>query len=58
MGWDSGDQIRLEANENYRDYPDKPLVDKVIIRIIESREVGKALITSGEIDILWDLTES
>ncbi|MEZ4674222.1 MAG: peptide ABC transporter substrate-binding protein [Caldilineaceae bacterium] len=58
VGWDSGDQIRLEANENYRDYPEKPLVDRVIIRIIESREVGKALITSGEIDILWDLTEA
>jgi len=57
-GWDSGDQLRMEANENYRDYPDKPLVDRVIIRIIESREVGKALITSGEIDILWDLTEA
>ncbi len=58
VGWDSGDQIRLEANENYRDYPDKPLVDKIIIRMIESREVGKALITSGEIDILWNLTEA
>ncbi len=57
-GWDSGDQIRLEANANYRDYPDKPLVAKVIIRIIPSREVGKALITSGEIDILWDLIEA
>lgn len=56
--WSSGDQIRLVANENYREYPDKPLVDQVIIRIIESREVGKALITSGEIDILWDLTEA
>lgn len=58
VGWDSGDQIRLEANENYRDYPEKPRVGRVIIRIIESREVGKALITSGEIDILWDLTEA
>lgn len=57
-GWDSGDQIRLDANPNFRDYPDAPLVDRVIIRIIESREVGKALITSGEIDILWDLTEA
>lgn len=58
VGWDAGDQLRLEANENYRDYPDQPYVDRVIIRIIESREVGKALITSGEIDILWDLTEA
>lgn len=58
VGWDAGDQIRLDANENYVDYPEKPLVKNVIIRIIESREVGKALITSGEIDILWDLTEA
>lgn len=56
--WVSGDQIVLVANENYREYPDKPLVDQVVIRIIPSREVGKALITSGEIDILWNLTEA
>lgn len=57
-GWDSGDQIRLEANTNYRDYPEKPRVPQIILRIIESREVGKALITSGEVDILWNLTEA
>ncbi len=45
-------------NENYRDYPEKPYLDRVILRIIESREVGKALITSGEIHGLWDLTEA
>ncbi len=56
--WDSGDQMILVANKNYRDYPDKPGVDKIIARIIPSREVGKALITSGEIDVLWDLTEA
>jgi peptide/nickel transport system substrate-binding protein len=47
-----------EANENYRLAPDYPLADRVVIRVIPSREVGKALITSGEIDILWDLTEA
>ncbi|MCB0131784.1 MAG: peptide ABC transporter substrate-binding protein [Caldilineaceae bacterium] len=56
--WVSGDQMVLVANENYRDYPDKPMADKIIARIIPSREVGKALITSGEIDVLWDLTEA
>ncbi len=56
--WVSGDHITLVKNENYRDYPDKPKVDKIIVRIIPSREVGKALIRSGEIDILWDLTEA
>ena len=55
--WISGDQIILVPNENFRD-PDKPNLDKLIIRIIPSREVGKALIRTGEIDILWDLTEA
>ncbi|MGB5051807.1 MAG: peptide ABC transporter substrate-binding protein [Caldilineaceae bacterium] len=56
--WENGDHITLVANPNYRDYPEKPILHQVIIRIIPSREVGKALITSGEIDILWDLTEA
>ena len=56
--WVSGDHITYVPNENYRDYPDKPNLDKLIIRIIPSREVGKALIRTGEIDILWDLSEA
>lgn len=56
--WVNGDSITLVANPNYRDYPERPIVKQVIVRIIPSREVGKALITSGEIDILWDLTEA
>ncbi len=56
--WVAGDRMVLVKNENYRDYPEKPHLDKVILRIIESREVGKALITSGEIQGLWDLTEA
>jgi peptide/nickel transport system substrate-binding protein len=56
--WVSGDHITYIPNENYRDYPDKPKLDKLIVRIIPSREVGKALIRTGEIDILWDLTEA
>lgn len=56
--WVSGDHITYVPNENYRDYPDKPNLDKLIIRIIPSREVGKALIRTGEIDILWDLIEA
>ena len=56
--WESGDHITLVKNENYRDYPDMPKADQIVVRIIPSREVGKALITSGEIDILWDLSEA
>ena len=58
QGWVSGDSITLVKNENYRDYPEKPNLDKVIVRIIPSREVGKALIRTGEIDLLWDLIEA
>ncbi len=56
--WIPGDRMVYVKNENYRDYPEKPLVDKIILRIIESREVGKTLITSGEIDALWNMTEA
>ncbi|MCC9077545.1 peptide ABC transporter substrate-binding protein [Litorilinea aerophila] len=56
--WTSGDSLVFVANENYRGQPDKPHLDKLIVRIIPSREVGKALITSGEIHFLWDLTEA
>lgn len=56
--WVSGDHITYVPNENYRDYPEKPKLDKLIFRVIPSREVGKALIRTGEIDILWDLTEA
>lgn len=56
--WISGDHILLEPNPNYRDYPALPLVDQVVVRIVPSREVGKALLRSGEIHILRDLTEA
>ncbi len=56
--WVSGDHIVLEANPHYREYPDKPMVDQIVVRIVPSREVGKALTLSGEIHILRDLTEA
>lgn len=56
--WIPGDRMVYVKNENYRDFPEKPYLDRVILRIVESREVGKALITSGEIHGLWDLSEA
>jgi peptide/nickel transport system substrate-binding protein len=56
--WVPGDHITMVKNENYRDYPDKPLLDKVIIRITPSREAGMAMIQTAEIDFLWDLIEA
>jgi peptide/nickel transport system substrate-binding protein len=55
--WVPGDHITLVKNENFRDYPDKPYLDKVVIRITPSREVGMAMIQTGEVDFLWDLIE-
>nr|MBP8110315.1 peptide ABC transporter substrate-binding protein [Caldilineaceae bacterium] len=56
--WVTGDQIILVKNPNYRDYPEKPYLDKIVVRLIASVEVGKALLTSGEIDFLWNLLEA
>ncbi len=58
VDWIAGDQLILEPNENYRDYPEKPLLDKLLIRIIPSREIGKILLGLDDIDILWDLREA
>lgn len=55
--WVPGDHITLVKNENYRDYPEKPYLDRVVIRITPSREAGMAMIQTGEIDFLWDLIE-
>jgi peptide/nickel transport system substrate-binding protein len=55
--WVPGDHITLVKNENYRFYPEKPHLDRLVIRITPSREAGKAMIQTGEVDFLWDLTE-
>jgi peptide/nickel transport system substrate-binding protein len=56
--WIPGDHITLVKNENYRDYPEKPYLDKIVYRVIPSREAGMAMIQTGEIDFLWDLIEA
>jgi peptide/nickel transport system substrate-binding protein len=57
LEWISGDHITLVRNRYYRD-PGKPYIDGIIIRITPSREVGKQLIKTGEVDVLWDLVEA
>jgi peptide/nickel transport system substrate-binding protein len=49
---------RHATGELFRDYPEKPYLDKVVIRMTPSREVGMAMIQTGEVDFLWDLIES
>ncbi|HEV2438632.1 MAG TPA: peptide ABC transporter substrate-binding protein [bacterium] len=55
--WVSGDHITLARNPNYR-VKDQPYLDRIIVRIVPSREVGKQLIKTGDVDIVWDLIES
>ena len=57
LEWVSGDHITFIPNRYYRE-AGKPYLSAVIIRITPSREVGKQLIKTGEIDVLWDLVES
>lgn len=55
--WASGDHVTLVRNPHYRG-KDQPYLDRVIVRIVPSREVGKQLIRTGDVDIVWDLVES
>jgi peptide/nickel transport system substrate-binding protein len=58
--WVSGDHMTLVRNENFWlwETEGKPYVDTIIMRWIESREVGKQLIQTGELDYVWDLIEA
>ncbi len=57
--WVSGDHMTVVRNENYEywETEGKPYVDGLVLRWIESREVGKQLIQTGELDHVWDLSE-
>lgn len=55
--WKSGDSLALARNPAYREQG-KPYLDAVNIKILPSREVGVQLLGTGEIDVLWDLTEA
>lgn len=57
LEWGTGDHITLIPNRYYRE-SGKPYLSGVIFRIVPSREVGKQLIKTGELDVLWDLVES
>lgn len=52
-----GSYIALSRNENYRE-AGKPVLDKLIFRIVPSSEVAKQLLRSGEIDVMWNNTEA
>ncbi len=53
----SGDHITAERNPNYR-VKDRPLLDKVIFKVVPSREVAVAQLKAGEVDGMWLLLEA
>ncbi|MGL4649097.1 MAG: ABC transporter substrate-binding protein, partial [Caldilineaceae bacterium] len=55
--WKTGDSMTLAPNPNYRE-EGKPYLETVVIRVLPSREVGMQLLGTGEIGVLWDLTEA
>lgn len=55
--WRSADSIILDRNKRFRE-PGRPYLDRIVFKIIPSREVGIAQIRTGEIDVLWDLIET
>lgn len=58
--WISGDNATLVRNEMYEYWESegRPYLDAVVLRVVESREVGKQLLISGEVDFVWDLVEA
>jgi len=55
--WVSGDHITMVRNDTYR-LKGQPYLDRVLFRIVPSREVGKQLLKTGDVDIVWDMIES
>ncbi len=52
--WDSGQSIILDANPNYRD-PSRPLLDRIVFKIIPDQNAGIAQMRTGDIDVFWNV---
>lgn len=55
--WVADSHVTLSRNENYRE-KGKPYLDQFIIRIVPSSEVAMQLLSTGEVDIMWNNTEA
>ena len=55
--WVAGDHLTFVRNPNYFE-PGKPLIDKVVVRIVPEETVRKTMITKGDVDVLMWATES
>ena len=53
----AGDHITAERNANYRE-AGKPYLDKIVFRVVPSREVAVAQLKAGEVDGMWNLLEA
>lgn len=54
--WVSGDSLTLERNPYFRDAA-RPYLDGLIFKVVPSREASVQAYKTGEIDVLWNLTE-
>ncbi len=54
--WVSGSHIAFQRNPHYR-VGGQPFLERLIFKMVPSREVGIAQIKTGEIDALWNLSE-
>jgi len=52
--WDSGQSIILDANPNYR-VPDRPLIERIVFKIIPDQNAGIAQMSTGDIDAFWNI---
>jgi len=55
--WNSGQSIILDKNPNYR-VPDRPLIDRVIFKILPDQNAGITQMRTGDIDVFWNLDTS
>ena len=55
--WASADHITLVRNPNYREQG-KPYLDSIIVKFVPSVDVGLNLLKSGQVDVMWNLSEA
>ncbi len=57
--WASADHITLVRNANYRDATaGKPYLDSIIVKFVPSVDVGLNLLKSGQVEVMWNLSEA
>ncbi len=52
--WNSGQSIILDKNPNYRD-PSRPLLDRIVFKIIPDQNAGITQMRTGDIDVFWNI---